>query len=221
MGGVAVALAAGLAEAPPEAWRGDLIMLGGMLSMALYNVLSRPLMARSSPLGYACAGMAFGSGLNALIAWRSGGFDAVSAFGPAQWAAGLYLGLFAGALGFYLWVFALERATPTRVANTITVSPLAAAFLAAILIGEPIGVSLVIGVAAVGAGIWIASTERRSYESFARHSVRGAVRRRRRRPTARMSIRSASSRWSKAWSSPGRLRSCPTAACWSPKRPAD
>jgi drug/metabolite transporter (DMT)-like permease len=160
MGGVAVALAAGLAEAPPEAWRGDLLMLGGMLSMALYNVLSRPLMARSSPLGYACAGMAFGSGLNALIAWRSGGLDAVSTFGPAQWAAGLYLGLFAGALGFYLWVFALERATPTRVANTITVSPLAAALLAAMLIGEPIGVSLVIGVAAVGAGIWIASTER-------------------------------------------------------------
>jgi len=160
MGGVATALAAGLAEAPPEAWRGDLIMLGGMLSMALYNVLSRPLMARSSPLGYACAGMAFGSGLNALIAWRSGGFDAVGAFGPGQWAAALYLGVFAGALGFYLWVYALERATPTRVANTITVSPIAAALLGAVLVGEPIGPSLVIGVAAVGAGIGIASTER-------------------------------------------------------------
>lgn len=160
MGGVAAALASGLAEAPPEAWRGDLIMLGGMLSMALYNVLSRPLMARSSPLAYACAGMAFGSGLNALIAWRSGGFDAVGAFGPGQWAAALYLGVFAGALGFYLWVYALERATPTRVANTITVSPIAAALLGVVLVGEPIGPSLVIGVAAVGAGIWIASTER-------------------------------------------------------------
>lgn len=160
MGGVAIALAAGLGEAPREAWRGDLIMIAGMLSMALYNVLSRPLMVRSSPLGYATAGMAFGSGVNALVAWQGGSFDAVRSFGAAQWAAALYLGIFAGALGFYLWVYALERSTPTRVANTITVSPIAAALLAAVLVGEPIGLSLGIGVAAVGAGIWIASTER-------------------------------------------------------------
>lgn len=160
MGGVAVALAAGLGDAPAEAWRGDLIMVAGMLSMALYNVLSQPLMTRSSPLGYATAGMAFGSGCNALLAWQGGGFHAVQAFGSAQWAAGLYLGAFAGALGFYLWVYALGRTTPTRVANTITVSPIAAALLAAVLVGEPIGASLLIGIAAVGAGIWIASTGR-------------------------------------------------------------
>jgi drug/metabolite transporter (DMT)-like permease len=161
MGGVAAALGAGLAEAPREAWRGDLVMLGGMLSMALYNVLSRPYMARSSPLGYAAAGMACGSGVNALVAWHAGGLAAVQGFGAAQWAAALYLGVFAGALGFYLWVYALARATPTQVANTITVSPIAAALLGAALVGEPIGVSLVIGVVAVGAGIWLASTERR------------------------------------------------------------
>lgn len=160
MCGVAAALAAGLAEAPPGAWRGDLIMLGGMLSMALYNVLSRPFMQRSSPLGYATAGMAFGSGMNLLIALPAGQLHAVQAFGPAQWAAALYLGAFAGALGFYLWVYALQHATPTRVANTITVSPIAAALLAALLIGEPIGISLIAGVVAVAAGIWIASTQK-------------------------------------------------------------
>jgi drug/metabolite transporter (DMT)-like permease len=158
MGGVAVALAAGLGDAPPEAWRGDLIMTAGMLSMALYNVLSRPYMARSSPLGYATAGMAFGSGLNALVAWQAGGFEAVRAFEAPQWAGALYLGAFAGALGFYLWVFALERATPTRVANTITVSPIAAALLGALLLSEPIGASLLVGVAAVALGIWISAS---------------------------------------------------------------
>jgi len=159
MSGVALALAAGLAEAPAQAWRGDLIMTAGMLSMALYNVLSRPFMQRSSPLGYATAGMAFGGGLNALLVLQGGGFEAVAAFGAAQWAAVLYLGVFAGALGFYLWVYALERATPTRVANTITVSPIAAAALGAVLLGEPIGASLLIGIAAVALGIWIASTQ--------------------------------------------------------------
>ena len=157
MSGVAVALAAGLAEAPAQAWRGDLIMTAGMLSMALYNVLSRPFMQRSSPLAYATAGMAFGGGVNAILVLQSGGFAAVASFGAAQWAAVLYLGVFAGALGFYLWVYALERASPTRVANTITVSPIAAALLGAVLLGEPIGASLLIGIAAVALGIWIAA----------------------------------------------------------------
>jgi drug/metabolite transporter (DMT)-like permease len=159
MGGVAIALAAGLAEAPPQAWRGDLIMLGGMLSMALYNVYSRPFMQRSSPLGYATAGMAFGSGMNMLLALQAGQLHAIQSFGAAQWAAVLYLGVFAGGLGFYLWVYALQHATPTRVANTITVSPIAAALLASLLMGEPIGISLIVGILAVAAGIWIASTQ--------------------------------------------------------------
>lgn len=159
IGGVAIALGAGLSGAPAQAWRGDRIMLTGMLAMALYNVLSRPLMSRSSALGYAAAGMGFGSGFNALAAWHGGGFERVPSFGAAEWLAALYLGALGGALAFYLWVYALQRTTPTRVANTITVSPIAAALLAAVLLGESIGTSLVIGVAAVAAGIWIASTE--------------------------------------------------------------
>ena len=134
-------------------------MLTGMLAMALYNVLSRPLMSRSSALAYAAAGMGFGSGFNALAAWHGGGFERVPSFGAAEWLAALYLGALGGALAFYLWVYALQRTTPTRVANTITVSPIAAALLAAVLLGESIGASLFIGVAAVAAGIWIASTE--------------------------------------------------------------
>lgn len=157
MGGVAIALAAGLSEAPSEAWRGDVMMTAAMLSMALYNILSRPLMARSSALGYATAGMAFGSGLNLVWAWQSGGLETVKTFDGAQWAAALYLGAFAGGLGFYLWVYALQRASPTQVANTITVSPIAAALLGAVLLGEPIGPSLVLGIVAVAAGIWIAA----------------------------------------------------------------
>jgi drug/metabolite transporter (DMT)-like permease len=62
---------------------------------------------------------------------------------------------------FYLWAFALERTTPTRVASTIAVNPVTASIVAALLLGEPIGLNLVAGVAAVFAGIWIASTERR------------------------------------------------------------
>jgi drug/metabolite transporter (DMT)-like permease len=83
----------------------------------------------------------------------------LASFGEAQWIAGLYLGVGGGALAFILWVMALQRASPTRVANTMTVNPVAAALLAQQLIGEPITLNLVVGLLAVFAGIWIATTE--------------------------------------------------------------
>ena len=83
----------------------------------------------------------------------------MQSFGAAQWIAALCLGAFGGAAAFYLWVFALERTTPTRVANTMTANPVAASLLAAVLVGEPLGVNLLVGICAVGVGIWIASTD--------------------------------------------------------------
>jgi drug/metabolite transporter (DMT)-like permease len=158
VGGVALALSAGLQNAPPDAWRGDLVMAAATLCMALYNVWSRPLMQRSSMMGFLATGMGAGALLSTVIAWTSGGFEHVAAtFGTAQWVAIAVLGLFGGAAAFYLWVFALERTTPTRVANTMTVNPIAASLVAAAIIGEPIGVELALGIGAVGAGIWIAA----------------------------------------------------------------
>ena len=83
----------------------------------------------------------------------------MSSLGTPQWIAGVYLGIGGGALAFILCVMALERATPTRVANTMTVNPVAAGLLATQLVGEPITLNLVLGLVAVFAGIWIATTE--------------------------------------------------------------
>jgi drug/metabolite transporter (DMT)-like permease len=74
IGGVAAALWSGLADAPAGAWRGDLIMAAATLCMALYNVWSRPLMLRSSMLGFLAAGMGFGAAASALLALSADGF---------------------------------------------------------------------------------------------------------------------------------------------------
>ncbi len=158
VGGVAVALFAGLAAAPDGAWRGDLIMAGATLCMAFYNVWSRPFIARSSPLGFVTISMSAGAVCLVSVAALSGGFAATRAFGTSQWIAVIYLGAFGGAAAFFLWVLALRMTTPTRVANTMTINPIAASLLAAVLVGEPIGLNLMIGLAAVALGIWLAST---------------------------------------------------------------
>jgi drug/metabolite transporter (DMT)-like permease len=158
VGGAAAALLTGLDGAPAGAWRGDLLMLGATLIMAFYTVWSRPFMQRSSRLGFLAAGMGFGSGASALLAWERGGWALTQSFGAAQWTAVAFIGLVGGALAFYLWVYALEHTTPTRVANTMTINPIAASLLAAVLVGEPLGLNLAVGIAAVAVGIWLASS---------------------------------------------------------------
>jgi drug/metabolite transporter (DMT)-like permease len=156
--GVVAALATGLADAPAGAWRGDLIMFGATVIMAVYSIWAAPLMQRSSRLGFLAAGMGFGSALSVILAWQTGGLAQTLAFTPGQWTAAILLGVLGGAAAFYLWVYALERTTPTRVTNTMTINPVAASLLAAVLVNEPLGWNLLVGIVAVGAGIYIAST---------------------------------------------------------------
>lgn len=157
--GVLAALASGLSVAPVGAWRGELIMTAAVLCMAVYNVLSRPLMQRSSALGFLAVGMGFGAAALTLASVATGRISVLADFGPPQWIAGAYLGVGGGALAFILWVLALQRATPTQVANTMTLNPIAAALLATQLVDEPITLNLVIGVIAVCLGIWVATTD--------------------------------------------------------------
>jgi len=160
--GVFAALATGLGAAPAGAWRGEAIMAGAVLCMAFYNVWSRRFIVRSSALGFLCVGMGSGAAALLLAGIVTGRVEVLENFNAAQWTAGIYLGVGGGALAFILWVMALQRTTPTLVANTMTVNPIAAGLLATQLVGEPITPDLVAGLVAVFAGIWIATGRAKS-----------------------------------------------------------
>jgi drug/metabolite transporter (DMT)-like permease len=164
-GGVAIALSASLGSSPPGAWRGDLIMAGATICMALYNIYSRPYTQRSSPLGFLAASMVAGGGVLLAISAVTGRLGLVATFDTTQALTGLYLAAGGGAFGFFLWVLALKYASPTRVANTITLNPMIAMVAGAVMLGEPITLPLILGLAAVIAGVWVATTERRTKEA--------------------------------------------------------
>ncbi|QOZ25364.1 DMT family transporter [Bradyrhizobium sp. CCBAU 51753] len=159
--GVAMALLSGLAAAPPGAWRGDLLMVAAALCMALYSIWSKPYIRRSGPIPFTTLAMAAGGAVLIIGSLLRGSFAPVADFGAPQWFGAIYLGAFGAALTFYLWAFALERTTPTRVAISVTVNPIAAALVGAALLGEPLRWNLMAGIVTVFAGIWIATTRPR------------------------------------------------------------
>jgi drug/metabolite transporter (DMT)-like permease len=159
--GVAIALLSSLTAAPPGAWRGDLLMVGAALCMALYSIRSKPLIARSGPIPFTTMSMGVGAVVLVLISCWRGSFAPVEAFGMPQWLAATYLGAFGAALTFYLWAFALQRTTPTHVAISVTVNPVTASLVGAALLHEPLRWNLVGGIVTVFIGIWIAATQGR------------------------------------------------------------
>lgn len=158
MTGVCFALLPRAGATPERALLGDAIMMAAALCMAFYNVWSRPLIRRAGPIAFTTAAMSAGTMLLAVTAWAEGGFHAVGAFAAPQWAAVLYLGAAGGAATFFLWAFALARTSPTRVAVSVTVNPLAAALVGALLLSEPVPVSLLVGLTMVFVGICLAAT---------------------------------------------------------------
>ena len=155
--GVAVALFAGLGSAPSSAWRGDVLMVAAALCMAFYSVWSRALARQYGAIPFTALAMTFGAVVLAALAWMRGGFAAAGSFGPTQWSVMGFLGIFGGAVTFLLWSYALQRTTPTRVAISVTVNPIASSIFAAYALDEPITVNLVVGLLLVAIGILVAS----------------------------------------------------------------
>jgi drug/metabolite transporter (DMT)-like permease len=94
---------------------------------------------------------------NSIKAWIAlacarGSFAAVGPFGAPQRIAALYL----GPLTFFLWAFALKHTTPTRVAISITVNSIVASLVGAVLLHEPLRLSLAAGIVTVFISIALA-----------------------------------------------------------------
>lgn len=157
MVGVALALGTSLAAAPPGAWRGDLVMVAAACCMALYNVWSRPYVARSGPIPFAAFGMGVGACCLVAVSGLTGGLAGLAGLTLPQGLACAYLAIVCGALVFFLWAFALGRTSPTLVAVSVAINPVTAALLGLFLLAEPVSANLVLGLAAVLAGIAVAS----------------------------------------------------------------
>ncbi len=116
---------------------------------------------RSGPIPFTTLAMSAGAAVLIMFCLLVGSFAPVEAFGPPQWLGVFYLGAFGSALTFYLWALALGRTTPTRVAISVTVNPVAASLVGAVLLAEPLRWSLAVGIVTVFAGIRIATTQSR------------------------------------------------------------
>jgi drug/metabolite transporter (DMT)-like permease len=155
--GVAVALGDRAAASGPEVWKGDLLMFGSAFCGALYNVLASIGLRKYPAVSVIAVQLPAGVAAIFVALLVTGDVTAITRLSLNAWLIIIYLMSLGGVLSFYLWIWALERIAPTSVAITITVNPISAAVLGAVLLGEPITLHMMIGLVGVVAGIILAN----------------------------------------------------------------
>jgi drug/metabolite transporter (DMT)-like permease len=163
LGGVAAVLAErGLTwEGGGRTLIGDGLMLLTALCGAVYGVLAQRILGRYTSLTVTTYAMALGTLLLLPAALTEGLPEALARINGKLAGLVLFLGVLGGALGYFLWTFALSRLTPTRVAVYVNFNPMVATILAAALLTERLTGVFGVGFVAVLGGVLLVNLPRK------------------------------------------------------------
>jgi drug/metabolite transporter (DMT)-like permease len=136
-------------------WIGELAIFASAVSGAACSVLYRPYLRKYPTLPVSAFAMLASVGFLALLAAGEGFFHALPRFTPDGWLAVLFIGVNSG-IGYYLWLWALNHAPATQVTVFLSLSPVTAVVLGALLLAEPISPGALLGLVGVGLGLVLA-----------------------------------------------------------------
>ncbi|NKB57487.1 MAG: EamA family transporter [Alphaproteobacteria bacterium] len=157
--GVALVLGEKALLAGSSGWWGEIAVLGSAFCGALCSVLYRPYLQRYPPLSVSAFAMLASVLFLAVLAGADGFFATVPDFTAGGWFAIVFIGISSG-VGYFLWLWALKHTTPTRVAVFLSLSPITATILGALVLSEPVSAYFLAGLAAVALGLVIAHREK-------------------------------------------------------------
>ena len=153
-------------------WLGELAVFASASSGAVCSVLYRPYLEKYPTLPVSAFGMLASVAFLALLAAGEGFFASPPDLTPSGWLAVAFIGLSSGG-GYYLWLWALNHATPTQVTVFLALSPVTAAGLGAWLLAEPVSPLLAVGLISVVGGLALAHRRSREDRGIPLDSERG------------------------------------------------
>ena len=141
----------------PDAWIGDLLIFGCVLSWGVYSLFSRGLNQSIGPLQTVTFSVLIGSGMLWALAMLRGEVSgaALISLGTPQWLSLIYLGVFGSALAYIGYYDGIRKIGATRSGVFIALNPLTAVVLGALLLGEQLTLSMCLGGGLVLTGIYL------------------------------------------------------------------
>ncbi|MDZ4734006.1 MAG: DMT family transporter [Nitrospirota bacterium] len=155
--GVGLVSVSGFQAAGDQPLLGSLLVFLGVVSWALYSIGSRKLMERHSALTVNWTTLLVATVLQIPLLWTDHKMlDAgLGSLTLVDWMALGYLVLFATAIAQQAWLFGVKGIGPSRASVLGNLTPVAAVVLSALLLKEPVGMSEILGIALILAGVWV------------------------------------------------------------------
>lgn len=136
---------------------GDLIILAGIFVEGLYTVIGKRVLAKSSPLTTTALALVLGWVMLSVFYGARIGEELVREAPPlSALLAGAYLGLFASALGYWMYYVVLARRDSHRVGISIMIQPVIGIPLAALVFKDSMTPMFIAGAALIVVGVYLA-----------------------------------------------------------------
>ena len=138
-------------------------MLVTALCGAVYGVLAKRMLTRYNAMTVTAYTMMFGTLLLVPAVFFEDPSSAMARMRIDTVVLVLFLGIFGGAIGYFLWTFALTWLSPTQVAVFVNLNPMIATLLGATLLAEKLTGIFIAGFAAVLAGVLLVNLRGRGH----------------------------------------------------------
>lgn len=146
-----------LMQGNADAWVGDLLIAGCVLGWGVYSLLSRELNNSLGPLQTVTWSILLGTlmlGVTTLVTGRLTA-EGLSTIHLPQLASLLYLGVVGSALAYIGYYDGIRRIGATRAGVFIALNPLTAVMCGALLLGEQLTATIMLGGAVILLGIYL------------------------------------------------------------------
>lgn len=137
---------------------GDALVLGATICWSFYSVLSAPLLKQHSSLSVAALSTIFGTIPLLFIAAPAVYAQNWADVSTVGWLGLVYSSAFAIVIAYILWNYGVKRIGSARTAIYNNLTPVIAAFGAAIFLGEPLTVFKIVGAIIIFLGLYLART---------------------------------------------------------------
>ncbi|KAF2395337.1 DMT family transporter [Pseudomonas frederiksbergensis] len=146
-----------LLAANADAWIGDLLIFGCVLSWGVYSLFSKELNQTLGPVQTVTYSILLGTAMLWITSASRGelSVDVLISLGPQQWLSLMYLGVLGSALAYIGYYDGIRKIGATRSGVFIALNPLTAVILGALLLGEQLTLAMCLGGGLILAGIYL------------------------------------------------------------------
>ena len=139
---------------------GDILVLASAINWAFFSTLSRSGLQRHPATRMMFYVMTFGWLFTSLLFFTTSGLEPITQIPANGWLAITFLGVFCSGIAYFFWYDALQELPVAQTGAFLYIEPIITVIVAAIVIGEPIVLTSILGGLTILLGVWMVNKRR-------------------------------------------------------------